>query len=204
MRLLTTIAGLSINLGLSNAFRVPEGTSDGVYKVYTYPNGTEEHTRVGDLTAAAPVQRRSGRLLKRWNYFSGPQCYPSEDNGFPSLDPTNTDNANAALQNQCGGGAPIEYGLDFYSIAGCTVAYACNFNSDAGCIDSESCGSTQCFSADSQQANTYITVGYNGSPGCGEYQPGAIQDSDYGVAYGYENYCSSQGSNFCSRGTNGK
>lgn len=200
-----TLASLSISLGLSSAFHIPEGTPNGVYSVYTYANGTEEHVRIGDAVTAPAAQRRSSRVQKRDNFLSGPQCYPSEDNGFPSLDPTNTDNANAALQNQCGGSATIGCGLDFYSIYGCTVAYACNF-SESSCPVEGSCTScaSYCSSGTSQQANGYITNGYEGSSGCGEYQPGAIQDEESNVAYGYENYCSNQGSNFCGRGTNGK
>lgn len=110
--------------------------------------------------------------------------------------------ANDALQNQCDNGANINYGQDFHSISNRVVAYACNFD---GSADYEPCYVTA-----SQQANSIITLGSsqaghdtdNTYPGCGEYIPGSIQDSITNVAYGYEDFCSSRGSNFCGCGTN--
>lgn len=189
MKLLAGLAGLSTSLTI--AFQIPGDTANGIYSVRTHPDGTEEHTRIGDLVAPASVlPRRSSRIQKRWNYEDGPQCYPEEVT--QELDHADTDAANASIQSQCGNGAEIPYPDDFYAISGCTVAYACNFNNEF--FDSN------CFASDSATANGYITLGYNGSPGCGEYMPGAITDKDYVVAYGYENYCSTRGKKFCSRG----
>ncbi|KAK4495863.1 hypothetical protein PRZ48_013131 [Zasmidium cellare] len=192
MKFPATIASLSLSLGLASAFHIPEGTPDGVYSVHTYHNGTEIHTRLttpGAGASARQLRKRQG------SYFQGaPQCYGGDEGG--ELDHGNTDTANANLQYQCGGGAEIDPGDDFYSIAGNTVAYACNF----GGTDDY----TFCFSSTSVQANQIITNGNgDGNPGCGEYQPGSIEDVNYLVAYGYENYGSAKGNNFCGRGTQG-
>ncbi|KAF2161054.1 hypothetical protein M409DRAFT_59336 [Zasmidium cellare ATCC 36951] len=188
MKFVLATAGLS--LSLTSAFHIPEGIQDGVYSVHVYPNGTEEHNRLPNpspLGSALQLRKRQGE------FYGGPQCYGGDEGG--ELNHGDTDAANAALQNQCGYGANINYGDDFYSIYGCTVAYACNFydnsNAPAGANDDY----TTCFADCSVHANQIITSG------CGEYQPGSIQDNLYEVAYGYENFCSSRGSNFCGRGT---
>lgn len=202
MKLSTTVAGLSISLSLSAAFHVPESITDGVYSVHTHPNGTEEHKRIGDPVSPSTTRSRStSRIQKRFaGDFSGaPQCYPGEalssiiDEQYPALNPDATDAATAGIQNQCGAGADISSGLDFYSISGCTVAYACNFLEGGLAY-------TKCFADASARANGIITLGEDGDSGCGSYFPGSILDNYYQVAYGYENYCSSRGSNFCGRG----
>ena len=190
--LLNIFAVCSISLAVTNAFTIPDGALDGVYSVSTYPNGTEVHTRIGDpIVPAIKPRYMKSTFPKRQGYsFSDIACYSSDEGG--PLNSGDTDAANSALQAQCGSGTNIGVDEDFYSISGCTVAYACNFdgNDDA-----------ECYSAESVAANQAIT----GS--CGSYYPGsATSNENYNadLSYGYENYCTSRGGNFCGRGTSGK
>jgi hypothetical protein len=89
-----------------------------------------------------------------------------------------TDTANNYLDGQCGGGAYVRQGYDFYSIYGCTVAYMCNNGLGM-----------DCYASQRQRDSALITAA------CGWYAPGYDSEwsdgSVYGCYYGYEDFCSS-------------
>lgn len=99
------------------AFTIPEGQPNGVYHV-SYVDGEEIHTfiRENDISNSTsapelskPTHSAKFRNIKR----DGFSC------GGDSLDPGNTDAANAEVDRECGNGNWIGAGLDFYSVQGC-------------------------------------------------------------------------------------
>lgn len=117
------------------------------------------------------------------------------------LDVANTNAANGALDAQCGNGAYVGGGLDFYSIAGCTVAYFCN-QSEVLCDVFWCWAPTYCYAFERQDAANAINAK------CGGFGAGwdnFVWNGGYDRAgqYGWENICD-QGKNFCGRGTSGR
>lgn len=114
-------------MSLEASWRIPSGATDGVYSVRIHPNGSEEHTRIGDnpqlFKPKFPRPPRSNNIQQRdWVI----DCYPDE--GLEDLDHRTMDLANAALDQQCGpDGTEVRSGYNFYSISECVVAYFCNF-----------------------------------------------------------------------------
>ncbi|KIH91192.1 hypothetical protein SPBR_09094 [Sporothrix brasiliensis 5110] len=184
------------------AFAIPPGQADGVYSVWTRPDGTEEHTMIMNATEALLIRSephglgrslaRRDRLASRWAINEGVSCASGQER----LDPGDCDAANSMLDNQCGNGATVRMGMDFYSIRNCAVAYFCNFSGyyDANC--------------DAQTRRDWSAAI---TQKCGLYMPGwgrHISNDDgpfskeNNFSYGYENYCHG-GNNFCSRGIKG-
>lgn len=88
------------------AFSVPKGQPDGVYQVYTAPDGTETHTSLRGLNDDS-IEARSA-IPGKFSLASKRQV-PGIDNniscGGYNLPRGDTDAANGALDAQCGGGA---------------------------------------------------------------------------------------------------
>ncbi|KAK3692982.1 hypothetical protein B0T22DRAFT_475833 [Podospora appendiculata] len=182
------------------AFTIPDGQPDGTYQV-SIVNGKEVHTlitladnqrprhNISDVAHSAKFARRGAAgedyLVER--QISGGNNAISCGGG--ALNHGDTDAANTALDRQCGSGANVGGGRDFYSIAGCTVAYFCNFRNYAD----------MCFASERVATSAAITSN------CGWYVTGWDTFSSSGGggrynSYGYENFCGT-GSNFCGRGT---
>ncbi|KAJ9137380.1 hypothetical protein NKR19_g8213 [Coniochaeta hoffmannii] len=126
-----------------HGWKIPDGTSDGVYAVDPLPDGTEVHSRVGEIPSvpnhrqrarrqmltprniAATVEEASSKLVPdtAWTL----DCWRDEEK--QDLNHTDCDAANDALDAQCRDGAPLANGRSFYSISGCVVDYFCNFHS---------------------------------------------------------------------------
>ncbi|KAH9208141.1 hypothetical protein DL95DRAFT_415032 [Leptodontidium sp. 2 PMI_412] len=167
------------------AFTVPKGQPNGVYQVFTEANGTETHTFLHPLPNSN--EKRSDTL---GNPHVRRQLPPvSVGCGGYQMNPTDTNNANNALDAQCGAGANVGKGLDFYSISGCVVSYFCNLGGSG----------TDCFASERQQAATqYI------NPVCGGFWAGWVNFNipSRDGQYGWEDICGA-GSHFCGRGTSG-
>ncbi|KAB5522824.1 hypothetical protein GE09DRAFT_1154323 [Coniochaeta sp. 2T2.1] len=86
------------------------------------------------------------------------ECYLREGPAF--ISPDETDRANAGIDAQCGGGATVGHGKDFYSIDTCSVAYVCNIG---GSRD----GDGTCTAAERRTTSEKITKK------CGAYIPGS-------------------------------
>lgn len=169
------------------AFTIPKGQTDGVYQV-SYVDGQEIHTLVNQTDQTAQPSSSPG-LTASAKFRAKRDAHPYITCGGDALDHGYTDKANAELDEQCGNGAWVNAGHDFYSIANCVVAYYCNFY-----ITSNTCSA-----ADRRTASADITNK------CGWYQSGwARSSNDWGGdSYGYEDICKASGNNFCGRGTHG-
>ena len=168
------------------AFHIPDGKVDGVYEVSYSADGTENHTLISNGDAPQNIAMR-GASRATINKRSGVvTCKPNE------AILNNSDNGRAAtlLANQCGNGATVRGGYDYYSIIGCSVSYFCNFKSNT-----QVCTSLNAWTSFNNINNA-----------CGVNIPGyeTYYDSDGDDSYGYEWFCTSPGNNFCGRGTNGK
>ncbi|KAH8879056.1 hypothetical protein GQ53DRAFT_739310 [Thozetella sp. PMI_491] len=168
------------------AFQIPTGTTDGVYEVSYAEDGSEIHTRISDVNItkrafairSATAEKRTGSGVVTCLGFEG------------NLNPNDNGAAATALANQCGPGAAVGSGRDFYSIVGCSVAYFCNLKDHT-----QVCSSVGAW----QSFNDINNI-------CGANIPGyeLYYDSDGRDQYGYEWFCTSPGNKFCNRGTNGK
>ena len=119
--------------------------------------------------------------------------------GQADLNHHDADDANAGLDRQCGDGAPVENGFNFYSITGCVVAYFCHL------YTVQNQRTVWCSASDRAAASEVITTN------CGYYRPGFLEiivkdhvdggpDVRHTVRHGYENYCTDMGQNFCGTG----
>jgi hypothetical protein len=172
------------------AFTIPDGQPNGVYEAYIAADGTEVHELImdapgsgsaeGDI-AIASATISSAKFAKR--DFVG--C------GGRPLNADDTNKANSMLDAQCGGGASVPGGRDFYSIWGCTVAWACNF-----------AGTTNCFASERNNAALQIIAvcWKNAAWLSGWYR---YENSVRNIEYGFGDVCGGE-RNFCGRGTNGK
>jgi hypothetical protein len=178
------------------AFHIPEGQPDGVYSVQQLDNGTEVHTRIGNLPRT--VRRRSsiGDDFSSDMPIYNVKCFPEE--GLEDLDHGSTDIANAAVDSQCGSGAIVSNARAIYSISDCVVAYYCH-------LQSTMTRDLTCTAKDRRAASLEITGQ------CGRYKPGqalkmiqsTLDETYYKYVYGYESYCTPQGHDFCGLATAG-
>jgi hypothetical protein len=87
------------------AFNIPKGQPDGVYQVYTAPDGTETHTLLRGLNDT--IETRS-EVPGKFSLASKRQIGGVTNDvgcGGYTLPAGDTDAANNALDAQCGGGA---------------------------------------------------------------------------------------------------
>jgi hypothetical protein len=183
-------------------WHIPAGQPDGVYSVQVFENGTELHTRIGDLPSWASVVQRLDSTSDGDSSFPdadwAANCYPEE--GLEDLDHRTCDIANAALDDQCGAGKGVRNGYNFYAISECVVAYFCHFWSTYS-------EDAFCYATERRAVSKFITSE------CGWYKPGSAWRTVYpdtetsqpwrhcDVSYGYESYCTAKGHNFCGAGT---
>lgn len=105
------------------AFTIPAGQPDGVYSVHTGTDGQEVHTFMSDLpNEVSPRDDRyvNRRQISNMDNVVGCGNYPLNQN--------QVDAAANGLKSQCGAGAEVSKGRDFYSLSGCTVVYFCNLS----------------------------------------------------------------------------
>ncbi|KAJ7664628.1 hypothetical protein DFH06DRAFT_1295781 [Mycena polygramma] len=144
------LALLSLFVSAVVCFTVPASQPDGVYMVTYNADGTETHSLLSRTTSNGTIPAAASHILTR------------------------SANAYNALGQQCGGGAEVLGGRDFYSIRGCTVAYFCNYRSIPDtCFQSE-----------------WVAVIQNAiTPKCGSYWAGWDQftSPQRQNQYGYEN-----------------
>lgn len=162
------------------AFTIHKGQADGVYQI-SYIDGHEVHELINDTnpTAATSPVQPSAKITKRDNYNYG-GC------GGDALNHEDTDRANSALDAQCGSGAWVSAGRDYYSVVGCTVAYFCNSSNTAP---------LRCTTADRQSMSGKITGR------CGWYKSGwamshTVQGNDL-ASYGDRRVAWSLASRVC-------
>lgn len=119
------------------AFRIPAGTSDGVYTVSIDAEGNENHTLIASPSKHIPLSPRNpnplpvanSRLFRRDFKV---ECYDAKD-----LDHADLDAANADLDSQCDAvNEAVPGHHNFYAIRGGAVAYFCNWNSGSYRCDS--------------------------------------------------------------------
>lgn len=160
-------------------FTVPERQPEGVYIVYSHENGTEIHKRI-----AEPYTRR---ITKRWPYFlqfepndAKISCGHRGSELYPELNHADADAANADIDRQCGPGAMIASGYNFYAIRGDVVSYICNQS-----WDNQFC-----------EAGTRDHLYRMMAVYCGSYIPGEVAIPWKRLSYGY-NFAKSK---FCGTG----
>ena len=123
----STLSSVFLLASSAVSFTIPKDHSNGVYMV-SYQDGNELHTLIADAGPSAITSRdtvQSAKFIKRQLPSGGtnvPHC------NYIPLVHADTDAANSALDKQCGTGATVGIGLDYYSIVGCTVAYFCNLS----------------------------------------------------------------------------
>ncbi|KAJ7465394.1 hypothetical protein B0H11DRAFT_2049823 [Mycena galericulata] len=186
---------LSLFVSAAVCFTVPANQPAGVYMVTYNVDGTETHSLLSLTETNGTVPAATARSATPSAKFgASKRQIPGGNNaiscGGYELNHGDTDAAYNALGQQCGGGASVQSGRDFYSIAGCTVAYFCNYGAYAD----------TCFQYE------WVNVIQNAvTPDCGSYWAG--WDQFYSSArqnqYGYEDVCGA-GGNYCGRGTNGR
>lgn len=168
------------------AFTIPEGQAEGVYSVSYDEHGNETHTLVqpGDPNEVVPTQSLSNPNSAKFKFEKRDDF--TYTCGGDALNHQDTDDANRALDNQCGAGTNVVGGgMDFYSIVGCTVSYYCNF----------AWTSSVCSYSRRQDISGGITQA------CGWYMSGwSNQNPNDSGSYGYEDFCKAPGNNFCGRG----
>ncbi|KAI1194915.1 hypothetical protein F5X97DRAFT_327012 [Nemania serpens] len=161
----------------ATSFTIPEGQLDGVYGVSYNADGSENHTRLADIsTELRTVAIRGATIEKRSGVIT---CDPREG----GLNSGDNGAAATSLANQCGFGAAVGAHLNYYSIKGCSVAYFCNFKKH-----SQVCTSTNAWNSFNDVNNV-----------CGANVAGweKYYDSDGNDQYGYQWYCTYPGSSFC-------
>ncbi|KAK0723337.1 hypothetical protein B0T26DRAFT_801902 [Lasiosphaeria miniovina] len=163
--------------GAAAGFYVPAGQASGVYAVSYNEDGSENHTRLGDVDTAKKVFAVRGETLaKRTGAVT---CDPTE----AVLNGNDNGAAATALANQCGAGAAVGARLNYYSIVGCSVAYFCNMKSHPQVCTS---------------GNAWASF-HDVNDRCGANVPGweVYYDSDGDDRYGYQWVCTYPGSHFC-------
>ena len=111
------------------AWTVPTGQPNGFYSVSTDSSGVSKHTLIRLITDTNTPKTSTTHSAK-----SLPKCQSinlgSNDIGCGGYAFSNSDNAAAAgaLESQCGNGAFVCAGDDFYSIVGFSVVYYCNYS----------------------------------------------------------------------------
>lgn len=162
------------------AWTIPVGQPNGVYSVTTDSSGLAEHTLIrliADTNATTKLTTRSAK------FYPKRQNPGSNDITCAGYALSNSDNGNAAgeLEAQCGNGAFVDSGRDFYSIVGNSVVYYCNFSG----------GTNNCYASEALDAFSRITSQCGLNNAGWDYVP-ARNDR-----YGYE---SVSGSKICGRG----
>ena len=130
---------LSATFALSQAFVVPEGTSNGVYVHGINEDGSESMTRVQDLAElpSSLKHHASSAKFRRWALPAGRSgCTTSV------LNPDDLANAQYSLENYCEGegsagsaDVPSKHHVTFVSNG--AVAYVCNYGKKNICTPSE-------------------------------------------------------------------
>jgi hypothetical protein len=167
---------------LSQALIIPSDiTSDGVYQVLIRDDGTEEHTKIADITARSSTEAPTTPLAKilqsRQDYITT-WC----GCGF-NMNTNNCDAAVADMRNQLGGSSTVRARLSYYSIRGAVVAFACNRSGSDQKMDGQTYG----------QALSIITNR------CGRYIAGSVSVTGSNFILGYMRY--SSGTDFCGTST---
>ncbi|KAJ7035491.1 hypothetical protein C8F04DRAFT_530881 [Mycena alexandri] len=186
---------LSLFVSAVVCFTVPTNQPAGVYMVTYNADGTETHSLLSLTETNVTVPAATARSVSPSAKFGASKRQIGGGTnaifcGGYELNHGDTDAAYNALGQQCGGGASVLGGRDFYSIAGCTVAYFCNYRGTAD----------TCFQYE------WVNVIQNAiTPTCGSYWAGWDQFNSQARQnqYGYENLCGA-GNNYCGRGTNGR
>lgn len=106
------------------AFTIPDGQPDGVYSVDIDASGNEVHTFLHDLPKENEVPALDSRYVNR-RQVAGTDVVGC---GNYPLGHGNTDAAVNGVVAQCGNGASVGKGHNFYSLSGCVVAYFCNLS----------------------------------------------------------------------------
>jgi hypothetical protein len=97
----STAISLLVGATCVASFHIPSNVTDGVYSVFTHENGTEVHTRIGDLLDPNINTLVPSSKFKRQNTdWTTTTCYPQE--GTQDLDHRTCDAANATLDAQVG------------------------------------------------------------------------------------------------------
>jgi hypothetical protein len=89
----------------ATAFTVPQGQPDGVYEVYTAPDGTETHTFLRGLNDTVEARNDVPGKFSLANKRQVSGVVNDIGCGGYTLPSGDTDAANNALDAQCGGGA---------------------------------------------------------------------------------------------------
>lgn len=149
------------------------------------------------------------RESKAWKGFPDPpvfwkpsKCLVTEDNvghGPKDLDHHSYDGAKAALKAQCVPGHDyVHDGYNYYAIDGCVVVYFCHFNNK----DLRNRYDIQCKPDDIDMVMEKIDdeCGLWRSGQSDQIQAGNGDHKVYYIAIGREQYCTSNGHNFCAHG----
>lgn len=162
------------------AWTVPVGQLNGVYSVYTNGAGVSEHTLIKLITETNITTKLTTRSAK---FYPKRQNPGENDITCEDYALSGSDNGNAAseLEAQCGNGAFVGEGKDFYSIVGGSVVYFCNY---AG-------GSNQCFASEAVDAFSRITsqCGLNTAG----YDTVPDRDDEYGYQHTGAGFCHGRG-----------
>ncbi|GIC89715.1 uncharacterized protein Aud_006140 [Aspergillus udagawae] len=119
---------LAASAKLATCFKIPEGTTDGVYKAYINENGVEVHE---PLLPEDIVPVTDSEQLEPAHFDMAMAADPSFSAWWCGCGITmnhgDCDAAVQALKNQFGSGTvQIGANLAWYSISGSVVAFACN------------------------------------------------------------------------------
>jgi len=156
-------------------FAIPKGQPEGVYN-HTVVNGTDIHKKIAE-PYLGPITKRAPRILSMEGQPAKVYCGRALN-----LNHEDTDAANADLDRQCGSGALIGGGYNFYAIRGGTAAFVCNF----GYFYDHH----RCYEDKRVKSSKVITEF------CGPYNSGWI-NYEYGwMSYGYD----TTASDFCGTG----
>ncbi|KAF4617072.1 hypothetical protein G7Y89_g15075 [Cudoniella acicularis] len=173
----------------SQGFTIPDNQPNGVYKVSVDANGVETHTLLrGLIENYTYVSTEPNKPLPTLHATSAKfrrQDLTGQNNiacGGYSLVTSDVVSAVGNLEAQCGNGAFVGGGKNFYSITGGTVAYFCNFSG----------GTNNCYASEMVEAAERITNDCGSSNGGWDIVP------DRQCQYGYERQ---PGNHFCGRGT---
>ena len=160
------------------AWTVPANQPNGLYSVWTNNFNEPTHTPIALTTMPNSFTKPTTLRAK----FPKRQNIGSNNIGCGDYSLSSTDNAAAirALKEQCGKGAFVGEGRDFYSIVGDSVVYFCNFSDETN----------QCFASEAEDAFGRI------SSQCGVDNAGWDIVRARNDQYGYERV----GSDFCGRG----
>ena len=167
--LLNSMLLFVVGAAAHSGWTVPKGQPDGIYSVTVDAAGISTHEFVKDLDKTL-VARTLGNSAK----FNAKRDNTGSNNigccGY-ALDPRDTDWVYNNICDQCGNGAYVNAGRDFYGISNNVVGYYCNYLSTTN----------QCFASEVADALRNRVTSQ-----CGSYNAGYDYVPDRMDQYGYE------------------